>query len=66
MFSLFGGANCATDHYLVVGKLGDDNADINGALENIRENIKTKAIESLGYGAFKQYKSWFDRVLKIV
>jgi hypothetical protein len=37
-----------------------DNEDINRAWENIKENIKTSAKESLGLREFKQHKPWFD------
>ena len=33
--------------------------DINRAWENIKENIKTSARESLGLHKFKQHKPWF-------
>jgi hypothetical protein len=35
--------------------------DINRAWENIKENIKTSATESLGLHGLKQYKLWFDK-----
>ena len=35
--------------------------DINRALENIKENIKISAKESLGLHEFKRYKLWFDK-----
>jgi len=34
--------------------------DINRAWENIKENIKTSAEESLGLHELKQHKLWFD------
>jgi len=34
--------------------------DINRAWENIKENIKTSAKESLGLQELKQHKPWFD------
>ena len=37
-----------------------DNEDINRAWENINENIKTSAKESLGLREFKHHKPWFD------
>ena len=37
-----------------------DNEDINRAWENIKENIKTSAKESLGLCKLKQRKPWFD------
>jgi hypothetical protein len=102
----FSGADCDTDHYLVVAKVrerllvseraaqkidtkrfnvkklneGDvkeqylvtirnkfvaledleDSGDINEAWDNIRENIKIWAQESLGYCETKHSKQWFD------
>jgi hypothetical protein len=102
----FRGADCDTDHYLVVTKVrerlavskraaqkidtersnvkildkGDvkeqyqvtfrnkfaalenleDSRNINGAWDNIRENIKTSAQKSLGYCESKHCKPWFD------
>ena len=38
----------------------DDSKDINRAWENIKENIKTSAKESLGLYELKQHKPWFD------
>jgi hypothetical protein len=38
----------------------DDNGDMNRAWENIRENIKTSAKESLGHYKLLQHKPWFD------
>jgi 50S ribosomal subunit-associated GTPase HflX len=35
--------------------------DVNGAWENIKENIKTSAKESLGLHELKQHKPWFDK-----
>jgi len=37
-----------------------DSEDINRAWEDIKENIKTSAKESLGLHELKQYKPWFD------
>jgi len=37
-----------------------DGEDINMAWENIKENIKTSAKESLGLHELKQHKTWFD------
>jgi len=34
--------------------------DINRAWENIKENIKTSAKESLGHCELKQHETWFD------
>ena len=38
---------------------GDKN--VNRAWENIKENIKTSAKESLGLHKWKQHKPWFDK-----
>ena len=38
----------------------NDNEDINRALENIRENIKTSSKESVCLYKLKQHKRWFD------
>jgi hypothetical protein len=38
----------------------EDSGDINGAWDNIRENIKSSAKESLGYCESKHHKLWFD------
>ena len=45
-----------------VAALGNlsDNEDINRAWENIKENIKTSAKESLGLRELNQNKPWFD------
>jgi len=37
-----------------------DSEDINRAWEDIKENIKTSAKESLGLHELKQHKPWFD------
>jgi hypothetical protein len=34
--------------------------DINNAWESIRENVKTSAIDNLGYQKLKHNKPWFD------
>jgi hypothetical protein len=38
-----------------------DGEEMNGAWENIKENIKTSAKESLGLHETKQHKPWFDK-----
>jgi hypothetical protein len=38
----------------------DDNVDINIAWENIKENIKTSAKESVGHYELQQHKTLFD------
>jgi len=38
-----------------------DGEDINRAWENVNENIKTSAKESLGLHKLKQHKPWFDK-----
>jgi hypothetical protein len=38
----------------------DGEGDINRASENIKENIKTSAKESIGLHELKQHKPWFD------
>jgi hypothetical protein len=38
----------------------EDSGDINGAWDNIRENIKSSARESLGYCESNNRKPWFD------
>jgi hypothetical protein len=37
-----------------------DSKDINRAWENIKENIKTSAKDSLGMHTLKQHKPWFE------
>jgi hypothetical protein len=37
-----------------------DGEDINRAWENVKENIKTSARQSLGLHELKQHKPWFD------
>ena len=37
-----------------------DKKDVNRAWENVKENIKTSAKESLGLHELKQHKPWFD------
>ena len=48
-----------TDRCSAFGNISDD-GDINRAWENIKENIKTSAKESLGLHELKQHKPWFD------
>jgi predicted metallo-beta-lactamase superfamily hydrolase len=38
----------------------DDNVDMNRAWENIGENMKTSAKESLCHYELQQHKPWFD------
>ena len=38
-----------------------DSEDINRPWENIKENIKTSAKESLGQRELKEHKPWFDK-----
>ena len=39
----------------------DIDDDVNRAWENIKENIKTSAKESLGLHELKRHKPWFDK-----
>jgi len=48
-----------TKRFPALGNLSDD-VDINRAWENIKENIKTSAKESLGLYELKQHKPWLD------
>ena len=48
-----------TNRFAALGDISDDE-DINKAWENIKENIKTSAKESLGLYELKQHKPWFD------
>jgi len=48
-----------TDRFAALENLSDEE-NINGAWENIKENIKTPAKESLGLQELKQHKPWFD------
>ena len=48
-----------TNRFVVLGNISDDGG-INRAWENIKENIKTSAKESLGLHELKQHKPWFD------
>jgi hypothetical protein len=38
----------------------DESSDINNAWESIREDIKTSALDILGYHRLKHNKPWFD------
>ena len=49
-----------TKRFAALGNLSDA-MDINWAWENIKENIKTSARESLGLHEWKQHKPWFDK-----
>ena len=48
-----------TNRFTALENLSDDE-DINRAWENIKENIKTSARESLRLHELKQHKPWFD------
>jgi len=48
-----------TNRFAVLENLNDDE-DVNRTCENIKENIKTSAKESLGLHKLAQHKSWFD------
>ena len=48
-----------TNRFATLGNISDD-GDTNRAWENIKENIKTSAKESLGAHELKQHKPWFD------
>jgi len=48
-----------TNRFAALENLSDDE-DINRVWENIKENIKTSAKESLGLYELKQHKPWFD------
>jgi hypothetical protein len=48
-----------TKRFAALENLSNDEA-INRAWENIKENIKTSAKDSLGLHEFKLHKSWFD------
>jgi len=49
----------STNRFAALENLSYDE-NINRALENIKENIKTSAKDSLGLQEFKQRKPWFD------
>ena len=46
--------------YISVNYVGVDE-DVDRAWENIKENIKTSAKETLGLQELKQHKPWFDK-----
>jgi len=48
-----------TNRFAALENLNDDE-DVNRTRENIKENIKTSAKESLGLHELKQHKHWFD------
>jgi len=48
-----------TNRFAAVENLNDDE-DVNRTWENIEENIKTSAKESLVLHELKQHKPWFD------
>ena len=48
-----------TNRFAALGNISDD-GDINRSWENIKENIKTSATESLGLHELKQHKPCFD------
>ena len=48
-----------TNSFAALKNLSDDE-DINRDWENIKENIKTSAIRSLGQHELNKHKSWFD------
>ena len=49
-----------TNRFAALENLNVDE-DINRVWENIKENIKTSAKESLGLHKWKQHKPWFDK-----
>jgi len=49
-----------TNRFVALENL-DDDEDTNRTWENIKENIKTSAKDSLGLHELKQHKSWFDK-----
>ena len=48
-----------TNRFSALGNISDD-GDINRAWENIKENIKTSAKDSLCLHELKQHKPWYD------
>ena len=49
-----------TNRFAALENLNVDE-DVNRAWENIKENVKTSAKESLGLHELKQHKPWFDK-----
>src|SRR5215469_280456 len=49
-----------TNRFAALGNLNVDE-DVNRVWENIKDNIKTAAKESLGLQEWKQHKPWFDQ-----
>jgi len=49
-----------TNRFAALENLNVDK-DVNRVWENIKENIKTAAKESLGLHEWKQHKPWFDK-----
>ena len=49
-----------TNRFAALGNLRDEE-HMNRAWENIKENIKTSAKDSLGLYELKQNKPWFDK-----
>ena len=49
-----------TNRFAALENLNVDE-DVNRVWENIKENIKTSAKESLGLHEWKQHKPWFDK-----
>ena len=57
---------CSAAHIEITNRFAalenlDVDEDVNRAWENIKENIKTSAKESLGLHELKQHKPWFDK-----
>ena len=48
-----------TNRFLALESLNEEE-DVNRTWENIKENIKTSAKESLGLQEWNQHKPWFD------
>jgi hypothetical protein len=54
-----------SDRFAALENLGDSK-DINRTWQNIKENIKISAKESLGLYELKQHKPWFDECLQLL